>query len=169
MNNKFILIVLLAVLLVGGGVSILIIKNQNSTSQESIDTQSESKVPNGAANKEIEGSNYKLFNKIEFEKSLTEGKVIMLYFTANWCPICREQEPINVEALFELIEEPDIIAFRVHILDSETTKETETLADNYEVRYQHTTVIIDSRGQTLETITGPISKDDLKNKLLAAK
>jgi len=118
---------------------------------------------------EYQSENYRAYNKQEFESALLAGKVVMLYFTANWCPICKEQEPVNKEALTELSSDSEIIAFRVHILDSEETAETKALAEEYGVRYQHTAVLIDSGGGVDQTIVGPISKQSLKEKLLAAK
>ena len=166
--NKTWIVVILAVLLLGGGFFVLRGKSDSSY-PERVNEFSEPKNPDGVVNEEVEGSNYKLFNKGEYEMALSNGKVVMLYFTANWCPICREQEPTNKEALSELEEQTEIIAFRVHILDDEETKETQALADYFAVRYQHTTVILNSNGEVSETATGPISKEELKNKLLAAK
>jgi len=166
--NKTWIVVILAVLLLGGGFFILRGKSDSSYPAR-VDEFSEPKNPDGVVNEEVEGSNYKLFDKSEYEKAVSDGKVVMLYFTANWCPICREQEPINKEALSELIKDTEIVAFRVHILDDEETSETQALADEFAVRYQHTTVILNSDGEVSETATGPISKEELKNKLLAAK
>lgn len=91
----------------------------------------------------------------------------MLYFTANWCPICREQEPLNMEALKAL--EDEAFGFRIHILDSETTKENEELAERYSVRIQHTTIILNSKGEAVSTYTGPLTTGDLKKRLEDAK
>jgi len=72
-------------------------------------------------------------------------------------------------ALTELSGDKEIVAFRIHILDSETTPEGERLADEFAVRYQHTTIILNSAGSVTSTTTGPLTKEELKSKLLAAK
>ena len=159
--NKKILILIVVLLVVLGGYFLL--KGSSSPQTEV------PKNPEGVVNEEIESSNYRLYSPAEYEKAKEEGGVIMLYFTANWCPICREQEPINMEALTELSSDKDIIAFRIHILDSETTPEGEKLADEFAVRYQHTTIILNSEGELASTTTGPLTKEELKQKLLAAK
>ena len=158
MNKNLLIVLVILVILIGGG---FLFFRPRSTSQP--------RNPEGVVNQEVESSNYKLYSKTGYEKALAEKKVTMLYFTANWCPICREQEPINMEALEELSEDKDIVAFRVHILDNETTEEGEGLADEFVVRYQHTTIIIDSEGQIASTTTGPLTKEELKSKLIAAK
>ncbi|MFC1710331.1 TlpA family protein disulfide reductase [Patescibacteria group bacterium] len=114
-------------------------------------------------------SNYIDFNAQKLSDALGEGKTIMLYFTANWCPTCRVQEPINVEAFKELEGDSDIVIFMVHILDSETTDETEKLAKEYDVRLQHSYVLINSQGEVVFTHTGPLTKSDLLENISKAK
>lgn len=167
MNKNLLIVLVILVILIGGG--FLFFRPKSTGSPTAPSSTSQPRNPEGVINQEVESSNYKLYSKTGYEKALAEKKVTMLYFTANWCPICREQEPVNMEALEELLQDKDIIAFRVHILDNETTKEGEELADEFAVRYQHTTIIIDSRGQISSTITGPITKEELKTKLIAAK
>ncbi|KKU04224.1 MAG: Thioredoxin-like protein [Candidatus Woesebacteria bacterium GW2011_GWC2_47_16] len=157
--NKKILILIIVLLVVFGGYFLL----KGSPQTEVL------RNPEGVTNEEVESSNYRLYSPAEYEKAKAEGRVIMLYFTANWCPICREQEPVNMAALTELSGDKEIVAFRIHILDSETTPEGERLADEFAVRYQHTTIILNSAGSVTSTTTGPLTKEELKSKLLAAK
>lgn len=114
-------------------------------------------------------SNYVDYSADDYEKARSEGKVVMLYFTANWCPTCNAQEPINLEAFKEVEGDADIVIFKTHILDSETTDETEGLADEFEVRLQHTFVIINPSGEVVFTHTGPLVKEDIVKNLLEAK
>lgn len=123
--------------------------------------------PEGVTNEELISENYKDYSRKEYEKAMAEKKIIALYFTANWCPICREQELINMEALEDLGE--DILALRVHILDSEETDETKALAEKYGVTYQHTYVILKPSGEVSSKYTGPLTKEEIKARILAAK
>ena len=131
---------------------------QAPVEQNSISEQAEDK----------ETSNYKLYSGREFENALNQNKVVVLYFAANWCPICREQEPINLEVMEGLEEDEEVVMFKVHILDNQTTDEGEKLAQKYAVVYQHTFVIIGS-GEVVEKHTGPLMKDDLAGKITQAK
>jgi len=113
--------------------------------------------------------NYIDYSAEAFQKARNDGKVVMLYFTANWCPTCNAQEPVNVEAFKQIENESDIVVFKIHILDSETTDETEELADEFGVRLQHSYVLINPQGEVVFTHTGPLVKDDLVKNLLNAK
>lgn len=81
------------------------------------------------------------FNKTDYDRALIEGKSILLYFYANWCPICREEFPIAQSAFNELVRR-DVVGFRVNYKDSDTDSDEEALAREFGVAYQHTKVII---------------------------
>lgn len=156
MKNILIIVGILALV----GVGYFLIKPR---SQETLVPRN----PVGVTNEEVVSKNYKDYSKEEYEKALAEDRVIMLYFTANWCPICREQEPVNMEALEALGE--DALALRIHILDSQETEETKALAEEYGVSYQHTFVFLDPEGGVSSKYTGPLTKEDLTARILAAK
>lgn len=81
------------------------------------------------------------FNKNDYDKSLSEGKTILLYFYANWCPLCKEEQVETISAFNEL-SFPNFIGFRVNYKDSDTDKNEEELAKEFGISYQHTKVII---------------------------
>lgn len=160
-NSKFkILILLIVGVLVVGGWWVF---GKKSTGEQGV---SEVVKEQGLV---IATSNYKDYSAFEYETAKKDGKVILLYFTANWCPICREQEPVNQEVLKELEGSPEVVAFRIHILDSETTEETEKLAEEFGVTYQHTFIVLDKNGNVSSKYTGPLAKQDLKDRILVAK
>ena len=136
---------------------------QDVSNRDSSQESDASEVPKASL------SNYRQFDADQFEEAKAQGKVTMLYFTANWCPICKVQIPVNAEALKELEGDEDIVVFEAHILDSETTEITEDLAKEYGVRLQHTFVIINPSGEAVFTHTGPLTKEDITENLLSAK
>lgn len=160
--NKLILFILAVLLIAGAGY--FIFTSQGTKPQQSETTTQQ--IPE-VANQQT--SNYKDYSSEEYQKALRDQKIVLLYFIANWCPICREQEPINIQVMKELEQDSQILAFRVHILDSETTKETEELADGFGVTYQHTYVIIKPGGVVSSTYTGPLTNEEIKNRLQKAK
>ena len=81
------------------------------------------------------------FNQADYEKALKENKKILLYFYANWCPICKKEQPETFAAFNEL-NDPDLIGFRVNFRDSDTDADEEQLAKEFGVSYQHTKVIL---------------------------
>jgi thiol:disulfide interchange protein len=174
-NLKLVIVIVFVLLLAGGGYLLLGKKGVedgdiNTTSGGEIVSDNNSTGNEQMANQESDyPTNYRDYSADELEKAKSEGKVVMLYFTANWCPTCKAQEPINVEAFKELENDEDIVIFKIHILDSETTDETEKLAREYGIRLQHTFVIINPDGEVVFTHTGPLVKEDLVKELLAVK
>ena len=86
-------------------------------------------------------SKYYHWNNELFEQANEEGKLIYLEFSANWCPICKQQEK-DLVAAFETLDNPNVIGFKIPYKDSETTDEHTALARKYGIAYQHTKVII---------------------------
>jgi len=89
-----------------------------------------------------------------------EGRPVLLYFWAAWCPICRAEEP-KLKALIETSAVP-VAGFRVDI-DTETE-----LKSRFRVPYQHTTIILNARGEESVRFTGPVAEADLTSALEAA-
>ena len=91
-------------------------------------------------------SKYYRFDKSHYEKSLAEGKVIFLDFHANWCPICKQEQPNIFEAFNELSNE-NVVGYQVHYNDDETNDDDKEMAKKFGVTYQHTKVIINKNGE----------------------
>ena len=71
----------------------------------------------------------------------------VLYFYANWCPICR---PVDAELRENESQIPeDLKVIRVNYNDPETDDEEEELAKTYGITYQHTFVQIDENGNEI--------------------
>lgn len=93
-------------------------------------------------------------------KARAEGRVTLLYFWASWCPICREEEP-KIKTWVEGSGLP-VAGFRVNF-DIETE-----LKQQYRVAYQHTTIILNARGEETARFTGPTTEAELTAALRAA-
>lgn len=96
------------------------------------------------------------FNQMDFEKAQTEGKRIMLYFYANWCPNCKTELAEALIPAFNELEEPDVVGFIVNYNDTRTDKYEKDLAREYGIGYQHSRVFLDETGSLLEK-TAPVT------------
>ncbi len=117
----------------------------------------------GYSGKVIAGTNvpYLDFNKSDYDRALAEGKVIVLNFYANWCPVCRA-ETSDLAAGFDALTAANVVAFRVNYKDSDTDKDEEVLAKQFTIPYQHTKVILKG-GKEVYKSTVQWSKEDLIN------
>ncbi len=86
-------------------------------------------------------STFTEFNKKDYERALSEGKIVYLEFYANWCPICRAQEPELIEG-FNMLNRADVAGFRVNYKDDQTDGDEKELATKYKIPYQHHKIVL---------------------------
>lgn len=108
------------------------IKDENAMADKSGYT---GKVLAGSTTKYLE------FNKADYDKALGENKKILLYFYANWCPICK-REQVDTFAAFNELNDPNLIGFRVNYKDDDDDAGEKALAQQFGVAYQHTKIIL---------------------------
>ena len=89
------------------------------------------------------------FNQADYEQAKASNKVVVLYFYANWCPICAEETKTALYPYFNELDNENVIGFRVNFNDNQTDKDETALAREYGVAYQHTKVIL-KNGQRVQ-------------------
>lgn len=95
-------------------------------------------------------SPYIEFNKVEYDKAISEGKIVFLDFYANWCPICRAEQPELLEGFNELTRD-DIVGFRVNFKDDQTDSDETALAAQFRIPYQHHKIILKAGKEILRS------------------
>ncbi|PIT92671.1 MAG: hypothetical protein COU08_01600 [Candidatus Harrisonbacteria bacterium CG10_big_fil_rev_8_21_14_0_10_42_17] len=90
------------------------------------------------------------FNKADYDKALATDKLVVLYFYANWCPICKAEIP-KAEAAFKSIQSNNVVGFRVNFNDNETDDNEKQLAREFGVPYQHTKVFVKNGKRVLKS------------------
>lgn len=93
------------------------------------------------------------FDLRDYETALPTDKLIVLYFYANWCPICREEFP-KMQAAFNELTTDQVIGFRVNYNDDETDADEKSLAREFGVAYQHTKVFLKNGSRVLKAPDG---------------
>jgi len=93
------------------------------------------------------------FAKADYDAALNSDKLLVLYFYANWCPICKAEFPLMQKA-FDELEADNVIGFRVNYNDNQTDNDEKDLARQFGVAYQHTKVFVKNGQRILKSPEG---------------
>ena len=152
-GNTSLIIVVVGLVIVGiaGFFMYSATRPQSSTAEDTVMEGKEETMMSDYSGELISGSNtpYLVFNEADYQKAQEEGKIIVLDFYANWCPVCRAEAP-DIEAGFDQLNNDQVVGFRVNYNDTETDEFEKSLAQEHGVTYQHTKVIIKDGEQVLK-------------------
>jgi len=135
--------------------------NQNGSTEAPIENQNTvTPVVNSAVTKTApiaSAAQYEVYSAEAVTAALATNRRVVLYFHANWCPICKVLDP-SITA--------DITSFPtdVTILKVDYDKET-ALKKTYGVTYQHTFVQIDSDLKKVKLWSGTTEARDILENL----
>lgn len=128
------------------------VANENTNEQTGDENTSENAEESSSSTVEFAGNvvagnktKFIEFNSGDYNNAKEAGKTVVLYFYADWCPICRAETLVVGEA-FNEIDNDNVVGFRVNFDDSNTDDAEKDLAKEFSVTYQHTKVIIKSDG-----------------------
>ena len=158
--NKTLLGIIAIVVVLLGGVLIFFPKTSEAPGNSPVVTNS-TPVPDaqGFTGKKL-ALHYYEFTKKDYDGLMNENQGALLYFYANWCPICKAQEPELLKAMNEGVSGEKVM-FRVNYADSDTNQDEKDIAKAFAVTYQHTFVVVKS-DQVIEVVNGHQTSEDLK-------
>ena len=93
------------------------------------------------------------FTKADYEAAVKSDKLVILYFYANWCPICKAEFPV-MQKTFNELGTDKVIGFRVNYNDDQTDADEKALAKQFGVAYQHTKVFVKNGERILKSPEG---------------
>ena len=93
------------------------------------------------------------FTKADYDAAVKSDKLVILYFYANWCPICKAEFPVMQNA-FNKLSTDKVIGFRVNYNDDQTSADEKALAKQFGVAYQHTKVFVKNGERILKSPEG---------------
>jgi thiol-disulfide isomerase/thioredoxin len=90
------------------------------------------------------------FNQQDYEKALKANENVVLYFYANWCPLCKNEVKNGLYPAFNELADPSVIGFRVNFNDGDTDSDEKALAKKFGIAYQHTKVFLKNGNRVLK-------------------
>ncbi|MBI3304837.1 thioredoxin family protein [Candidatus Parcubacteria bacterium] len=93
------------------------------------------------------------FTKADYDTAVKSDALVVLYFYANWCPICKAEFPV-MQRVFNELSTNKVIGFRVNYNDDQTDNDEQNLAKQFGVAYQHTKVFVKNGQRILKSPEG---------------
>jgi len=140
--------------------------NQSQSASQTITVAEEGESMLGGASSKLVYKGKKLagdssplldFTSEDYEAAKLSDKLVVLYFYANWCPICREEFP-KMEDAFDELTGDRVIGFRVNYNDNQTSAAERALASELGVTAENTKILIRT-GETLSQSSDPWDKE----------
>lgn len=90
------------------------------------------------------------FTKADYDAAIKTDKLVVLYFYANWCPVCKEETANALYPAFNELTTDNVVGIRINYKDSNTDSDEKALAVKYGIPYQHTKVLLRNGTQILK-------------------
>ncbi len=163
------IIAIIALAIVVGGIGYFATRTKPSPSATTQTPAGEKTLPDGTMVKKEEGAMMNKYtgtvlagksaplldyNKADYDAVVKSDKLLVLYFYANWCPICKAETANALYPEFNKLTTDKVVGFRVNYNDSDTDSNEKALASQFGVAYQHTKVFVKNGQRILKSPEG---------------
>lgn len=162
-------VIILLVAIIGGGLyfsgrgdNVMMEKESDAMMQEEVMMEKPAEAmmndevpyagsPDGAIDPFLnESGTVLMFTSSGYQRALASDKLIVLYFYADWCPVCQAEFPKMISA-FNKLTSDGAVGFRVNYKDDFTDEDEIALAKQFGIAYQHTKVFLKNGKQVLKS------------------
>lgn len=153
MNRNLLIVAVVVLLGVVGSWYVLRSSLPRSQSGKSFTSESSQNTnPEASAGAVLAGKAAQIFDftKSRYDEEIKSNKLIVLYFYASWCPICKEEVPKMYQAFDELTTD-QVVGFRINYNDNSTDNDEKELARLFGIAYQHTKVFLKNNSRILKS------------------
>ena len=105
------------------------------------------------------------FSEARYEASLTKNEMMIIDFYADWCIPCKELDAMTFSDSRVIAESQKFTMYKADLTKS-GTPETEALTKRFHIKGVPTVLIIDSKGNEKERITGFVKAEEFLKKIL---
>ncbi|MCX7798621.1 MAG: protein-disulfide reductase DsbD [Melioribacter sp.] len=114
--------------------------------------------------KEKLSPNWKIFSEEEFNIALSNNKKVIIDFYADWCIPCKELDALTFSDREVIAEMKNFVTFKVDMTQTFSEK-NEKIRNKFNIVGIPTIIIIDSKGNEVERLTGFVDAKEFLKKL----
>ncbi|MBI1936802.1 MAG: protein-disulfide reductase DsbD [Ignavibacteriales bacterium] len=102
---------------------------------------------------------WKIFNEAKYAKSLNNNEAMVIDFYADWCIPCKELDALTFSDTRVVEESKKFTLYKVDMTQT-LSEENEKLRNKFNIVGMPTVLLIDSKGNEIERLTGFVNADD---------
>jgi len=107
---------------------------------------------------------WKKFSETDFQNAISNNQKIVIDFYADWCIPCKELDALTFSDKKVIEELKNFTAFKVDMTQT-LSEETEKIRNKFNIVGMPTILIIDSKGNEVERLTGFVNAEEFLKKL----
>ncbi len=111
---------------------------------------------------------WQIFSETKYESSLAKGENMLIDFYADWCIPCKELDALTFSDKKVLEELKRFTTYKVDMTQT-LSEETEKISDKFNIVGMPTVLLINSKGEEVERLTGFVDAEEFLKLLKAVE